>query len=526
MLLLASTLLLSVFTLSVSLPEVDTSSQLNVGILIMPGLFVSEATIPYEMYKQVGAPNAMNTYFVGETMDPVTTYYGARLLPHYTFANAPAPDILVIPSGIGSHHSFLTAWYRGEEGSDGTTTGMTTNDQPVLEYAANPLLIDWVRTSSEAAQIVTSHCWGAFTLADAGVLDGKDVTTFPGYTDTLAENYPAIASVVDDKRYVIDGKVMTSNGGIAAYEACHAVIKHCFSAEVADAVSSYLSFSGANMDHSTLDDYLVSPEKVGEDPYTGNDMMNVAILLVGGSRVSAVADLDVFAHVSGGRMTPYFVGESMEAIESDFGATMYPHYTLANAPSPDVVVVPEIPFDFYEAAVVAWLQDSAGDAAHISAHGSGTFLLARAGLLNGKVATTSPSLAAQLGDDFLDVDVIDARIVKAGNIVTSVGGVATYEAANYIVGLIYGDWQSRNVASGLVYALDNYCVVVAMGDGASSGPSCSDPDSGGLDSGDASGSDETGSEENMINVGNTLVMSSLIFTCAVVLAFTPSHLDL
>jgi transcriptional regulator GlxA family with amidase domain len=406
----------------------------------------------------------MNVYFVAETTDPVTTYYGTRLLPDYTFANAPEADILVIPSGIGSHHSFLTSWYNGAD-VNGVITGQTTNGQPVAYYGSSTALINWVTTASAAAQIVTSHCWGAFTLADAGVLDGLSVTTFPGYTDTLMENYPAIGSVVNDQRYVVDGKVMTSAGAVAAFEACQAVIKHLFGAEAVDGVMDGLVFSPENRGHVDLEYYRPSPTKEGDDPYTDETVMKVGILLLDGAFISEPAGpFDVFAHM-GGRMNVYFVGASMDPIQTYYGATMYPDYTVDDAPAPDVLVVPSggnsRGSDIENTAVITWLQTSAQSASWITSHCWGAFMLGGAGLLDGKTATTFPGYFEELKCAFPAIGTVveTHRIVRDGNIVTSNGGIAAYEAANYVVEQIYGEYHGKNVATGLVFSADNYAAM-------------------------------------------------------------------
>eukprot|EP00445_Apocalathium_hangoei_P043298 CAMPEP_0203969136 /NCGR_PEP_ID=MMETSP0359-20131031/97304_1 /ASSEMBLY_ACC=CAM_ASM_000338 /TAXON_ID=268821 /ORGANISM="Scrippsiella Hangoei, Strain SHTV-5" /LENGTH=508 /DNA_ID=CAMNT_0050907073 /DNA_START=58 /DNA_END=1584 /DNA_ORIENTATION=- len=464
---IAFSLLLGLANGLYGLPDVDVTGKLNVGILIMPGVFISEATAPFDMYKHVGGNNTMNVYFVADTMDPVYTYYGARLKPDYTFSNAPAPDVLVVPSGIGSHHSFLTAWYGGKTNADGTIQGATANDKPVTYYGNMTNLIAWVKTSAAAAQIVTSHCWGAFTLADAGVLDGKAATTFPGYTDTLKKYYPSIGSVVADKRWVVDGKVMTSNGAVAAFEACLAVIRHLYGELAASVVASGLVLSTENVGHS-MDQYFRPSPAAGKNEAIS--ATKVGILLLEGVFISEpTAPFDVFAHL-GADLDVYFVGETSDAVKTYYGATMYPDYTIKDAPQPDILVVPSagrsMTTDREKTDVVAWIRSSAAKATWVTSHCWGAFMLCQAGLCDKKAVTTFPGYYKELSEAFPKIGSVikDNRIVKDGNLVTSNGGVAAYEAANYVVMKHFGVNRAKTVATGLVFSADNYQAMVSAHD--------------------------------------------------------------
>jgi len=479
-----------------TLPTVDANGTLNVGILIMPGLFISEATIPFDVYKHVGA--AMNTYFVAETMDPVTTAFGTKLKPHYTFANAPAVDILVVPSGRGSHYSFLMNWYGGVKGANDVIVGETLNSVPVTYYGNSSATISWVQSAASNAKIVTSHCWGAFTLADAGLLDGLEVTTFPGYTETLKAQYPAIATVVSDKRFVISGKVMTSVGGLGAFEASLKVVLHLYGEEKAAAAGyTGLVYSNDNIEHTEAFQNVVykpSPAAGAKpEPYGPFAPLAVGILLLDGMFISEpVGPWDVFAHGIP-NMTAFFVSPDMTPKVSYYGATLYPDHTFANSPKIDVLVVPSgigshwsflskwyggvkgsdgvirgetttgvsVPYYGNVTAIIDFVRTTSASAQWVTSHCWGAFTLADAGVLDGKVVTTFPGYGADLSANYPAIETVDdtKRIVRDGTVITSNGGIAAYEAPNYLLKLIYGDWEAKNLAIGLVFAKDNYEIV-------------------------------------------------------------------
>ena len=75
----------------------------NVGILIFDGLFITEFTAPFDVYKHAG--DKMNVFTVGLTRAPIKTYEGVVLQPDYDVHTAPKIDVLVVPSGADSTRS-------------------------------------------------------------------------------------------------------------------------------------------------------------------------------------------------------------------------------------------------------------------------------------------------------------------------------------------------------------------------------------------------------------------------------------
>ncbi len=191
----------------------------NVGILIFDGLFITEFAAPFDVYKHVG--DKVNVFTVGRTLAPIKTYEGVELHPDFCFKDAPKIDVLVVPSGIES----------------------TAKDLQDKEF------IGFVQRNAQSAEYVTSHCWGAFTLAQAGCLTGRECTTFPTSIDDLQAKFPMVKTRKDE-RFVVSGKYITSNGGVAAFEAALHVVEGLFGKETADKVAAGMVFSAQNRTYS------------------------------------------------------------------------------------------------------------------------------------------------------------------------------------------------------------------------------------------------------------------------------------
>jgi AraC family transcriptional activator FtrA len=86
---------------------------------------------------------------------------------------------------------------------------------------------------------VAALCTGAFTVAAAGLLDGRTATTHWAHAAKLARRYPRV--ILDpDSIYVIDGPIATSAGSSAAIDLCLHLVRREYGADVANRVAREL----------------------------------------------------------------------------------------------------------------------------------------------------------------------------------------------------------------------------------------------------------------------------------------------
>jgi transcriptional regulator GlxA family with amidase domain len=189
----------------------SAAKPVNVGVVIFNGVYITEFVAPFDTYKHVG--DRANVFTVAPSADLIRTAEGVGVKPDYSFANSPHIDVLVVPSGVNS------------------VSGKTEDDS----------FLKFIRASGDSAQVVTSHCWGAFTLGRAGLLNSRAATTYVGYSGELGRQFPKVKAV-GDKRFVVSGNVVTSQGDLAAYEGALYVVGKLFGWETADKVSKALLF--------------------------------------------------------------------------------------------------------------------------------------------------------------------------------------------------------------------------------------------------------------------------------------------
>jgi AraC family transcriptional regulator, transcriptional activator FtrA len=102
-----------------------------------------------------------------------------------------------------------------------------------------PALVEAVNAAHARGARVASLCTGAFTLAEAGLLDGRRATTHWAHTDLLQSRYPSV--VVDPGvLYIDDGDVLTSAGKAAAMDLCLHLVRRDHGTAVANALARML----------------------------------------------------------------------------------------------------------------------------------------------------------------------------------------------------------------------------------------------------------------------------------------------
>ncbi|MEU7472063.1 helix-turn-helix domain-containing protein [Streptomyces sp. NPDC044984] len=86
---------------------------------------------------------------------------------------------------------------------------------------------------------LVSICTGAFALAAAGILDGREATTHWKYADELAARHPRV-SVDPRVLYVDEGQVLTSAGVAAGIDLCLHLVRRDLGARTANQVARSL----------------------------------------------------------------------------------------------------------------------------------------------------------------------------------------------------------------------------------------------------------------------------------------------
>lgn len=132
----------------------------------------------------------------------------------------------------------------------------------------------------------------------------------------------------------------------------------------------------------------------------------------------------------------FTIAESIRPIQARGGLQVFPKYDLGNHPPLDVLIIPGgIVFgELQKEKVVRWLTHCDLTTSITASVCTGAFLLAKAGLLEGKAATTHWEDIPDLRAMFPEVDVREeARWVDTGKIVSSAGISAGIDMSLHLV---------------------------------------------------------------------------------------------
>ncbi|MFI2781136.1 GlxA family transcriptional regulator [Streptomyces sp. ALB3] len=224
---------------------------------------------------------AYEVVLAAETMDPVTTGAGVRVLPDVTFdgLSTRSIDTLIVPGAV-------------EVDRDRRVHPLT-----------DPRVVARVRQLADRTRRVTSVCVGAHILAAAGLLDGRRATTHWSTAQQLAADHPEV-EVDADPIFIREGDVWTGAGISACLDLSLALVSDDLGEAVALSVARQLVMylkrpSGQSQFSVPL--RQVSRTRRIED-LRHHIMRNIGAPLT-------VADLAAHAHVSDRQLTRIFKTE-------------------------------------------------------------------------------------------------------------------------------------------------------------------------------------------------------------------------
>lgn len=132
----------------------------------------------------------------------------------------------------------------------------------------------------------------------------------------------------------------------------------------------------------------------------------------------------------------FTIGASSGSLRARAGLLVQPDYSMQHHPAMEVLIIPGgvVDAELVKPALIEWIEHTAADSRITASVCTGAFLLARAGLLTGRRATTHWEDLAELQRMFPALRVVaDWRWVDEGPVITSGGISAGIDMSLHIV---------------------------------------------------------------------------------------------
>lgn len=182
---------------------------LRVAVVVTMHATLIDFAGPWEVFQDVQLPHreAFQLYTVSDDTQPVTISADMKVVPNYSYANAPEPDIVVVGAQMGS-----------------------------------PATQDWLRRQAARVELMMSVCTGASKLAALGLLDGQTAATHHEFVEKFNRKYPQVKFVAGE-RFVESGpRLLTAGGLTSGIDAALHVVDLYFGRDVAERTAAYMEY--------------------------------------------------------------------------------------------------------------------------------------------------------------------------------------------------------------------------------------------------------------------------------------------
>lgn len=180
---------------------------MNVAVFVYENVELLDFAGPAEVFAVAG----FRVWTVARERGPLRSQGFLTIVPDFSFADCPRPDLLVIPGGDGRRMSRV------------------------------PEVVEWVRGLSPSTQITFSVCTGALVLGAAGLLDGLPATTHWEAIVELRARFPR-TEVREHERFIDNGRIVTTQGVSAGIDGALHLVERLLGADKARSVARYMAY--------------------------------------------------------------------------------------------------------------------------------------------------------------------------------------------------------------------------------------------------------------------------------------------
>jgi len=198
---------------SVKLQPLPERKTTKIAFMLGEHANVIDTAGPWEVFQDVevdalvGSRSPFELFTVGPSEEVLTMTGGLKVKPNYSIANAPQPNVIVVPA---------------QRATDETRA--------------------WLKSAAAGTDVTLSVCTGAFQLARAGLLNGVAATTHHDFWDNFAKEFPAV-ELRRGLRFVDNGRIATAGGLTSGIDMALHIVSRYFGVETASKTARYMEYS-------------------------------------------------------------------------------------------------------------------------------------------------------------------------------------------------------------------------------------------------------------------------------------------
>jgi transcriptional regulator GlxA family with amidase domain len=207
--------------LTLPAPQAGRSRPLVVVVAENLGAETTDFTIPYGVLKASGVADVRS---LSTAPGPIQLRMSLKVMADQTLAEFDATepagaDIVIVPAQAAPKAAGLTAWVKAQAAKGAT---------------------------------IVSVCEGARVLANAGLLDGRRATTHWAAMKGLEKHYPR-TTWVSDRRYVQDGRIISTTGVTASIPMSLALVEAIGGRDAAETTARQFGVADWSARHRSAD---------------------------------------------------------------------------------------------------------------------------------------------------------------------------------------------------------------------------------------------------------------------------------
>jgi len=192
--------------------------QIPVAFVVTANANVMDIAGAWEVFQDTMVPGrgasmddqmAFRLFVVSDKKEPIKLTGGMTIIPDYTFDDAPAASVIVVGAQSGSDK-----------------------------------LAGFLRARHAQGNVIVSVCTGAFKLALAGLLDGKQATTHHDYLEDFHSKYPNVYLMPGNRYIRSEATVFTAGGLTSGIDLALHIVDLYFGQEVAAKTANYMEYTG------------------------------------------------------------------------------------------------------------------------------------------------------------------------------------------------------------------------------------------------------------------------------------------